>query len=216
MRLTFELELVDISTTVASASCTGLILAVSKVYKLSTLKPGVHAAGKHTFVLFSLPHHAEIWLINWFLKCVWVSECVSEQGRGEWVCVCVSKWTCEGVINRAACRVREGAINQSSEQESEWEWVSLKSYQVLDIGPRFVVSSKRLEKGKIETLNLGLRAQRHGCTCKCYTLSKGGVQGVGGKGERDCRGGMRERGERKKGTRGEEKGEKGRKCMSTL
>ena len=45
-RLTFELELVDISTTVASVSCSGLILAVSKVYKLTTLKPGLQGPGK--------------------------------------------------------------------------------------------------------------------------------------------------------------------------
>ena len=45
-RLTFELELVDISTTVASVSCSGLILAVSKVYKLTTLKPGLQTTGK--------------------------------------------------------------------------------------------------------------------------------------------------------------------------
>ena len=122
MRLTFELELVDISTTVASASCTGLILAVSKVYKLTTLKPGVHATGKHTFVLFSLPHHTEIWLIKWFLKCEWVSVWASKAEVSE--CVCVSKRASEGVINQATCRVREGAINQSSEQESE----CLKSY----------------------------------------------------------------------------------------
>lgn len=73
-RLTIEVELVEISTTVASASCAGLILAVNRFYKLITLKPGLHAVGRPFFLITDSavfnPYSAKkhIYLLPWKLK----------------------------------------------------------------------------------------------------------------------------------------------------